>query len=197
MARRPVAVYWGRFNPPHKGHLQVIRRFRRRYRLIVVVGSAERSNTRRDPFSGRERKSMLEAYLRERRIRGARVVTLNDGPSVTWALETLVRRHHPDVLLLSDEKSSLATRAAQRVRVVRFARRGTVSSTRIRRAIARGDPSWSVLTGRSVVRLIERYHGIRRIRRAYGVPEPASPARRGRRGRGRKLREEPSSLCGS
>jgi len=165
--RRPTAVYWGRFNPPHEGHLRVIRRFRARYRLIVAIGSSERSNERANPFSGRERRAMLEAYLKERRVPGVRVVTLKDGPSVAWALETLIRRCRPDVLLLSREKNALAARAKQRVRVVRFARRGTVSSTRIRRAIARGDPSWIALTGRSVAKLVVRYDGVRRIRRAY------------------------------
>lgn len=171
MVRRPVGVYWGRFNPPHEGHLRVIRRFYRTYRLIVAVGSAERGNERRNPFRGRERKAMLEAYLRENQVRGVRVVTLRDGPSVAWALENLVRRCRPEVLLLSREKSALANRAKRRVPVVRFARSGTVSSARIRRAIVRGDPSWKALTGRSVVRLIERYDGIRRIRRTYGVAE--------------------------
>jgi len=173
--RRPTAVYWGRFNPPHEGHLRVIRRFRERYRLVVVIGSSERSNERTNPFSGRERRAMLEAYLKERGVRGVHVVTQNDGPSVPWALDTLIRRCHPDALLLSREKSALARRAERRVPVVWFARRGTVSSTRIRWAIARGDPSWKRLTGRSVVRLIERYDGVRRIRRAYGRPAPASP----------------------
>ena len=114
---------------------------------------------------------MLEAYLKERRVRGVRVITLNDGPSVASALDTLIRRCRPEALLLSREKRALAERAERRVPVVRFSRRGTVSSTRLRRAIARGDPSWTELTGRSVARLIERYDGIRRIRRTYGTRE--------------------------
>jgi len=151
----------------------VIRRFRETYRLVVVIGSAEHSNERTNPFSGRERRAMLEAYLKERGIRGVRVVTLRDGPSVAWALDALIHRCHPQALLLSGEKSALARRAERRLPVVRFARRGTVSSTRIRRAIARGDPSWKSLTGRSVVRLVERYDGVRRIQRAYGRRRPA------------------------
>jgi len=138
---------------------------------VVAIGSSEHSNERTNPFSGRERRAMLEAYLKERRVRGVRVITLNDGPSVASALDTLIRRCRPEALLLSREKRALAERAERRVPVVRFSRRGTVSSTRLRRAIARGDPSWTELTGRSVARLIERYDGIRRIRRTYGTRE--------------------------
>ena len=140
---------------------------------MVVIGSAEHSNERTNPFSGRERRAMLEAYLKERGVRGVHVITQNDGPSVTWALDAMIRRCHPDALLLSREKNALARRVERRVPVVRFARRGTVSSTRIRWAIARGDPSWKTLTGRSVVRLVERYNGVPRIRRAYRRLAPA------------------------
>ena len=112
---------------------------------------------------------MVRSYLRESGITGVRVVTLEDGPSVTWAVETLVRTCRPDVVLLSTEKRGPLEAALSRsgVRVVRFVRTGTVSSTRLRHAIAVGDPRWTDLTGRSVVRLIQRFDGVRRIRKLY------------------------------
>jgi cytidyltransferase-like protein len=178
-ARRVVGVYWGRFNPPHKGHLRVIRRLRKACRLVVAIGSSERKNTRTDPFSARERKAMMEAYLKESGIRGVRVVTLRDGPSVLWALDNLVRRCKPDILLLSTERSGLARWAKGKVKVVRFRRTGRISSTRIRDHIASGDPAWRKWTGRSVARLIVRADGIARIQRAYREPRP-TPRRRPR-----------------
>jgi len=123
---------------------------------------------------------MLEAYLREAKIRSVRVVTLLDGPSVSWAIGNLIRKCRPDALFLSTERSTLADRARRRVRVVRFRRTGEVSSTRIRDAIAAGRDDWKRLTGRSVARWIVRLDGERRIRAAY---EGA-----GRRGPGRRIR---------
>lgn len=164
---RDRGVYWGRFNPPHRGHLGVIRRLRRRWALVVAVGSSERRDERSNPFSGAERKRMLEAYLREERIDGVPVVTLRDGRSVAWAVANLIRRCRPDVLLLSTEKSALADRAGRQVRVVRFPRTGRISSTRVRDAIAAGSDAWRKWTGRSVAELIEELDGVRRIQRAY------------------------------
>lgn len=166
--RRPIGVYWGRFNPPHRGHLAVVRRLERRGRLVIAIGSAERRNERRNPFSGRERQTMFRSYLREAGVRGVRVVALRDGPSLSWAVRNLVRTCRPDVLFLSDEKSPVARAVTDRVRVVPFARTGNVSSSRIRDLIARGDPGWKRLTGRSVARFIESSGGDRRIRRIYG-----------------------------
>ena len=178
MSKKGIGVYWGRFNPPHEGHLRVIRRFVTDWELIVAIGSAERHDTRTDPFSGLERKRMMEAFLRERGVEGVRVVTLLDGPSESWALDQLLRRYRPKVLFLSTEKESLAALAEPRVRVLGFRRTGSLSSTRIRDAIARGDPSWRALTGASVARLIDEWDGIRRIRHAYGRARTTSQRRR-------------------
>jgi len=79
-ADRPNGVYWGRFNPPHKGHLAMIQRFRKSCRLTVAIGSSEHRDERENPFSGRERKEMMEALLHESRIGDVRVVVLRDGP---------------------------------------------------------------------------------------------------------------------
>ncbi|MDE1819320.1 MAG: adenylyltransferase/cytidyltransferase family protein [Euryarchaeota archaeon] len=181
----PVGVYWGRFNPPHRGHLSVVRRFHRDFRLTVVIGSAEHRDERRNPFSGRERQQMFEAYLAEVGILDVRVTTLRDGPTLDGAIHRLVRRCHPDVILLSSDKGRFASTVARKVRVVRFARRGVVSSTRIRAAIATGRPDWERLTGRSVVRLIHQFGGPARIRRAHRSRRRSAGVREGRRRRTR------------
>ncbi|MGA7476507.1 MAG: adenylyltransferase/cytidyltransferase family protein [Thermoplasmata archaeon] len=166
-----IGVYWGRFNPPHKGHLSVIRKFRDRYDLIIAIGSSERKDEKTNPFSGAERKRMMEAYLREGGIRGVRVVALPDGKSESWAIDNLIRKCHPEMLILSTEKSHLAALAEQRLPVVRFRRTGKVSSTQIRDSLAAGDGRWKTLTGKSVVKLVGELDGTRRIRRAYVIAE--------------------------
>ena len=66
MKRNNIGVYWGRFNPPHYGHLRLIKKLVREVDiLIVAVGSAEDKNTKRNPFSGGERAQMMRAFLRE------------------------------------------------------------------------------------------------------------------------------------
>lgn len=157
----------------------MIRRFRTRYRVIVAIGSSEHRNERKNPFDGKERKAMMDALLEEARIDGLRVLTLADGPSVRWSVENLIRRCAPDAVLLSTERRASLDAALTRagVRVVRFRRRGTVSSTRIRDSIAAGTEEWRRLTGRSVAALIERYDGLRRIRRTYGRTVPKASSR--------------------
>ena len=165
--RALAGVYWGRFNPPHRGHLALVRRFRRQCALTIVIGSAERRGERRDPFSGRERQEMWEGYLREAGIRDVGVVALRDGPSLAGAVDRMIRVCRPDVVFLSSERSRLAALVERRVRVVRFRRTGRISSTRIRDSIASGRSDWTRLTGASVARWIRTHGGSARIRDAY------------------------------
>jgi cytidyltransferase-like protein len=54
MKTKKFGVYWGRFNPPHKGHLSVIKKFSDKYNLTVAIGGSEHKNEKRNPFSGKE-----------------------------------------------------------------------------------------------------------------------------------------------
>ena len=146
----------------------MVRRFRQECSLTIAVGSAEHRDERTNPFSGAERKAMIEGYLRESGIRDVRVVALEDGPSFSWAIENMIRTCRPQVVYLSTDRNRLATLAAQKVKVVRFQRVGDVSSTRIRNSIARGGDEWTRLTGPSVVRWIRAHDGLARIRAACG-----------------------------
>jgi cytidyltransferase-like protein len=167
--RRPRGVFWGRFNPPHKGHLEMVRRFRRQCGLTVAIGSAEHRDERDNPFSGAERKAMMEAYLQECGMQDVRVVAVKDGPSVSWAIRNLIRTCRPDAVFLPSERSRLVAMVEREVPVVRFRRVGKVSSTRIRDSIAAGRSDWKRLTGRSVVRWISDHDGVTRVRQSYGT----------------------------
>ncbi|MBI5389803.1 adenylyltransferase/cytidyltransferase family protein [Candidatus Woesearchaeota archaeon] len=57
-----TALVLGRFQPFHKGHLFIIKEALCKHEnVIVAVGSAQYSRTKRNPFSFRERKAMIAA----------------------------------------------------------------------------------------------------------------------------------------
>jgi bifunctional NMN adenylyltransferase/nudix hydrolase len=59
-----TAVFIGRFQPPHRAHLETITRALARFdRLIVVLGSALCYPTPKNPFSAEEREAMIRASL--------------------------------------------------------------------------------------------------------------------------------------
>ena len=165
-----IGLYWGRFNPPHKGHMAVIKRLLKEVdALIIAIGAAELKGTKRNPFDGEERAKMMEAYLKEAGINSDRinVVPVPDGKSYSSAISNLFRLCPKfDVAYMSDEKEGISELLGKKTRVKVFKRTGTVSSTGIRGAIANGK-KWEHLTGKSVARIIKQLNGIERIKRAY------------------------------
>lgn len=165
-----IGVYWGRFNPPHKVHMKVIKKLLKEVDLLIIaIGSSEFKNTKRNPFDGKERTLMIKAYLKEERVHGkVKVVTVRDGKSYSSAIKNLFSTCDFDVIFFSDEKNAMSNLMKNKIKIKKFKRKGAVSSTRIRDAIAK-DKKWTHLTGKSVARLIEKMDGINRIKKTYGL----------------------------
>ena len=165
---KTTGVLWGRFNPPHKGHIALIGRLVKKVDiLIVAVGNSETKDTKRNPFSGAERVRMMRSYLRERNIRVKRVVAVADGDTWASSIDNLFAKCGRFDILFTDHVE-IARLVGGRVKVVGFRRLGETSSTSVRDSIAKGG-DWESMTGTSVASLIKGYDGIRRIKRAYGI----------------------------
>lgn len=64
--KKRVAVYIGRFQPLHYGHLHIIKESIKHFdTLIVLIGSANKRLSMKDPFSITKRKEWISAFLRE------------------------------------------------------------------------------------------------------------------------------------
>jgi len=83
MAGEGVALFIGRFQPLHKGHLFALRYIAKRSaRVYVVIGSSQEEKTEKNPFSARERLSMMRAVLvKEKLAKKCKVFLLSDIPN--------------------------------------------------------------------------------------------------------------------
>ena len=64
-----VGILVGRFQPVHIGHVQAIEfALENSNKLFIVVGSAEKSNQKRNPFTFEERKKMIELAINEKEL---------------------------------------------------------------------------------------------------------------------------------
>ena len=64
MARKRVGLFVGRFQPFHNGHLAAVKHALKNVDyLYIVVGSAQRSHERDNPFTAGERIMMIKAAL--------------------------------------------------------------------------------------------------------------------------------------
>ncbi len=82
-----TALFIGRFQPFHLGHLLAIREILQRNDFVIIgIGSSKKSNTPTNPFTFKERKEMIEAALKEEGISNYKIVEIPDvNDDIIWA----------------------------------------------------------------------------------------------------------------
>ena len=156
---RPTrALVVGRFQPPHRGHLACLRHATTAAdETLVVVGSAQRSHTARDPFTAGERIEMLHAAAADEGLRLDHVIPVPDLDMYhLWVahVDALVPAYDV-VVTASPMTAHLFAKAGRRVERIDAVRRTEWSGTAIRARLAQGqDPEDALTPG--VRRLLRR-----------------------------------------
>ena len=73
-----TALFIGRFQPLHKGHLAIIKRIAKKHTLKIGIGSAQYKNTSDNPLSVVERREMIRRVLAAEKIENAEIFEITD-----------------------------------------------------------------------------------------------------------------------
>lgn len=167
------ALFPGRFQPPHWGHVKAVKAILEEVDEVVVsVGSAQFNYILKDPFTAGERIWMLREGLREGGVDLSRVIIV-PIPNVENNLEWLgrVRSYAPPfeaVYTGNPFVARLFRDAGYEVRQQPMFERDRYVSTRVRELMLAGDPRWEELVPRSVAEIVKRIGGVERLRIAAG-----------------------------
>ncbi|MEM0468453.1 MAG: nicotinamide-nucleotide adenylyltransferase [Pyrobaculum sp.] len=172
------ALFPGRFQPPHLGHVYAIKEILREVdEVVVVIGSAQFNYILKDPFTAGERIWMLREALREGGVDLSRVVTIpiaNVENNLEWIGR--VKSYAPPfhVVYTGNQYVALLFKeAGYEVRQQPLLDRDKYNSTKIREMILRGDPAWENYVPKSVASIIKQIGGQRRLAAAStGEAEP-------------------------
>ncbi|MDE1861296.1 MAG: nicotinamide-nucleotide adenylyltransferase [Thaumarchaeota archaeon] len=131
----------GRFQPFHIGHLAAVKfALSRVEKLWIGIGSSNRSNEKRNPFTADERRQMILGSIDEdirRRVEIYNVPDIGDHERWTYHVDSIVPRY--DVVFSNDDFTlSLYRKRGVEVVEVPLLQRETVSGTNIREMIAAG-----------------------------------------------------------
>ncbi len=166
---KPTAVFIGRFQPFHKGHLGVVKKMSRKYRLTIVIGSTNRKSGE-NPFSAKFREKMIRAALHEARVAGVRVVYMPDtrGDKL-WAKELLRLTGNPDIIITGNpwvircfppKADSPRAKKNSGVKFLKIKEKGRkISATKIRAAMRAGKP-WRHMVPPVVAKIIKNKNPI-------------------------------------
>ena len=169
MGKDSWALFVGRFQPFHKGHLHAIHLILgREPKVVIAVGSSLSSHEERNPFTMGERVQMILGALAENNVeRGRYLITgvpdTEFHPSwVTYVLKSVppinrVYTNDPLTTTLFEEEG-------YEVVAIPLQDRSVCSGTEIRRRIVNRE-DWSDLVPRAVHDVIRSFHGDVRIRR--------------------------------
>lgn len=161
------ALYVGRFQPFHLGHLEILKKILAEYHeVIIIVGSAQHSHTLENPFTAGERIQMITETLDEEGItKRVYIIPIDDiHRHSVWVrqVESLTPEFE---IVFSNEPVSirLFKESGYAVKRTSLIHRGKWSGTEIRRRIL-ADGAWEECIPSAVARVIKEIDGIARIR---------------------------------
>jgi nicotinamide-nucleotide adenylyltransferase len=162
------ALFIGRFQPFHYGHLHAVNLILNEVEdLVLVVGSAQMSHELDNPFTAGERIMMIRAALDSGQVNPARylLIPIPDAPAHrVWVsqVESQIPEFH---LVYSNQPLTrrLMMEAGYEVRGIDMHRRSIYEATEIRRRILSGE-DWSNLVPPDVYMIVKEIDGENRIR---------------------------------
>ena len=156
----------GRFQPFHLGHLDaVLFGLSRTENLFIGIGSSNKSNESRNPFSAKERREMIISSIEPSMAERIKIFDIPDvGDHEKWALEIdkIVPKH--DVVFTNDEftKTLFEKRKINVVSVV-LKDREKFSGTNVRQLIT-DDKNWQDLVPRGTRKVLDKINAIERLK---------------------------------
>jgi len=160
------ALFIGRFQPLHKGHLKAVEEMLREVdEVIMVIGSSQYGGTVENPFTAEEREEMLSRALAEEGIKKCSIYRVPDIDN-----DSLYPAHVASLVPSFDLVYSgnplvqrLFREAGWEVRRIELIRGDVYSGTEIRRRMKKGE-RWEHLVPKAVAEYLKEINGVGRVR---------------------------------
>lgn len=167
-SRKPVALFIGRFQPFHRGHLAALKWIAARSsRVIVAIGSAQKSFEPGNPFSASERRRMILGQLKaagiSRKCRLVLVTDINDNGKWAAHVDASVPAYE-SVYSNNALVRRLMKKAGKEVLPVPFFSKERFNATRIRERM-KGGKQWADRVPPKVRQQLEKLHAEERLRK--------------------------------
>ena len=161
-------VFVGRFQPVHKGHLELIKKIVKEVdELVIIVGSSQYSHRLDNPFTAGERITMVRKALEEEGIQLSRIwiIPVPDVHQHSLWVSQIVGYSPKFGVVYANEPLTrrLFTEAGFRVEPMPLIKREVYLATEIRKRMLTGE-NWEELAPSSVVNFIKEIDGDVRLR---------------------------------
>lgn len=167
------ALYIGRFQPFHLGHLEVVKRgIEENERLVIAIGSAEKNFLPQNPLSASERFVLIEETLKSEGIAPEKYCIIPIRNINNYALWV----NHVNLLVPPYDKLYTGSKIVEICykhnpitfdKIIQVERENGISATEIREKMHK-DKNWEELVPKKVAELLKRWEIADRIKKTYG-----------------------------
>jgi nicotinamide-nucleotide adenylyltransferase len=153
-----IALFITRSQPFHLGHLKVIKWILKKYdKVIIIIGSSQESNTDKNPFTGEERKEMIDKTLKSENIKKYRIAEIPDVyDDEIWVNSILKKVKFDTVFSMNNWVKKCFEKFD--IPVKKHPMFGDISASKIRDQMRKGE-KWKHLVPKEVLKIIGR-HGV-------------------------------------
>lgn len=153
------ALFVGRFQPFHNGHLAVINKLLETHNeVIIAIGSAEESISSDNPMTAGERVEMIRRCFTPSALSRLIIIPVRDINNNNMWVAHLVS-HLPEFEVVYSNNPLvhyLFSRSGFRAEKFQFFERGSCEGTKIRKDILSGGSRWKKCMPKEVVAYLER-----------------------------------------
>ena len=162
------ALYLGRFNPPHKGHIYALEYILNQDidEIIILIGSGEKAYSLKNPFTGGERYEMVVTMVKEHFNYDQFFISAipDINRNTIWPANVIDLVPSFDVIFTNNSlvQELFADLSNKEVREIPLNKREELSGKIIREKMIKGE-NWQQAIPDELLTLIEKYQGIKRI----------------------------------
>lgn len=158
------ALFIGRFQPFHNGHLHVAKLLSKKFdEVIVGIGSSQEKRTENNPFSYNERKAMINKTLTANKIRNFRIYPIPDlYDDYKWTNHILKNLPKFDVAYSGNDWTIRCFRK-HKIKAIKIKLVKDLSSTKVRELI-KNNKKWENVVPKEIYHYIKKINGEKRIK---------------------------------
>ena len=159
-----TALFLGRFQPFHLGHLWVVKKLSRDYTEVLILVGTRQKKGRNNPFTYSERNQMIKAALRKLKMKNCQLIGIPDTKSDAVWMRKFRKAVPNNSIMFSGNNDMLVLFRKHKFPIRKVDIYRGISGTKVRRIITRNG-NWKKYVDKMVAEFLEQNHLLGKVRK--------------------------------